>query len=108
MDRENYIIPFEPPAADATHPLAEQLSEETQNDTPAEDTPAQETYEDIPAPLQRHAVKQYAGAVLDMCRMRSLRPLLWSSSLSSLISARLIALSSDSRIPQLRSQKIMQ
>lgn len=64
MDRENYIIPFEPPAADATHPLAEQLSEETQNDTPAEDTPAQETYEDIPAPLQRHAVKQYAGAVL--------------------------------------------
>lgn len=63
MDRENYIIPFEPPAADATQPLAEQLPDETQNDTPAEDTPAQKTYEDIPAPLQRHAVKQYAGAV---------------------------------------------
>ena len=63
MDREDNIIPFEPLAAEATQPLAEQLSEEAQNDTPAEDTPAQETYEEIPAPLQQYAIKQYAGAV---------------------------------------------
>lgn len=61
MDREDNIIPFDPPAADAAQPLTELPSEDAQNDTPTEDTP--ETHEEIPVPLQQHSIKQYVGAV---------------------------------------------